>query len=424
MRSIKEICLLGVGPSSSHTIGPANACKYVLGKYKNIGQIIVILYGSLAKTGRGHLTDKIIDKVLSSVDHKIMFDEVKATEHPNTMDIITITEPFAFHKDRFVSIGGGTLVINGDRGSLPKEIYPEHNMAEILEYCEKNKMSLLDYVRKYEDAGIDDYYGIIVDAMANVATRGMESTENIMPGAYHLSRKAPHMYAEYEKLSREEKLANPLALMAIAAMGASEENACGKDVVCAPTCGSSGVLPGIIIYLLNQNIQREKIAEALMVGALIGIVCKQNGSSSGAECGCQAEVGVAAAIGAATLSAVYGLSNQKITMAAEMIIEHSLGLTCDAIEGRVQIPCIQRNALYAMKAYDAYLMAKITPPDLCMVTLDDVIKVMRRTGRDLDQGYKETAEKGLARLFREEKTTYEEMKKSEIKKYEKSQCIE
>ena len=407
MRSIKEVCLIGVGPSSSHTMGPQNACKYVLNKYDNIKEIIVVLYGSLAKTGRGHLTDKIINSTLKDVDHKIFFDVTKKTAHPNTMDVITVTKPFDFHKDRFVSIGGGSLIINGDRGSLPKEIYPEHNMNEILAYCKKNNLTLLEYAHKYEEDDLDDYFGEVVDEMANVAKRGMESNETVMPGDYHLERKAPKMYQDFLKLSIKQQAENMMSYMAIAAMAASEENACGKNVVCAPTCGSSGVLPGIVSYLLKMDVSRKDIIDGLIVGSLIGIVCKQNGSISGAECGCQAEIGVASAIGAATLAHIGGLNNLQITLAAENIIEHSLGLTCDAIEGRVQIPCINRNALYAMKAYDAYTLAKIMPEELCAVSLDDAIKAMKATGGDLKQGYKETAEMGLAKLFREDKQKYQ-----------------
>ncbi len=403
LRSIKEICLIGVGPSSSHTIGPSIACDYILKKYSDIEQIIVILYGSLAKTGVGHLTDKAIHLKLKGINHKILFDVTKTTAHPNTMDVITVTKPSVFHKDRFESTGGGTILINEDKKMLSKEIYPAQNMNEILDYCAKNNMTLLDYAHKFEEPDLDEYFGTVIDEMENVVFRGMNSKETVLPSDYNLERKAPKMYQEYLKLSEEEQKENLKSYMAIASMAASEENACGAKVVCAPTCGSSGVLPGVVSYLYKTNHTRQEIINALIAGALVGIVCKQNGSVSGAECGCQAEIGVASAIAAATFAAINHLSNEKITLAAELIIEHSLGLTCDAIEGRVSIPCINRNALYALKAYDAYTIAKITPYELCAVSLDDAVKVMKRTGIDLDEGYRETAEEGLARLFREEK---------------------
>ncbi len=408
MRSIKEICLIGVGPSSSHTMGPSNACNYILDKYSDIEHVIVILYGSLAKTGVGHLTDKIIHLRLKDVDHKIFFDVTKKTSHPNTMDIITVTKPSTFHKDRFVSIGGSLLIINGDKGTLPKEIYPAKNMKEILDYCAANNLSLLEYAHKYEEADLDDYFGAVIDEMEAVALRGLNSKETTLPSDYDLERKAPKMYQEFLKLSEEEQKQNLKSYMAIASMAASEENACGASVVCAPTCGSSGVLPGVVSYLYKIGHTRQEIINALIAGSLIGIVCKQNASVSGAECGCQAEVGVAGAIAAATFAAINNLSNEKITLAAEMVIEHSLGLTCDAIEGRVSIPCINRNALFVLKAYDAYTLAKITPYELCAVKLDDAIKVMKRTGIDLRDGYRETAEQGLARLFKEEKVKKED----------------
>lgn len=402
MRSIKEVCVAGVGPSSSHTMGPSNACKYILEKYNNIDEIIIVLYGSLAKTGRGHLTDYIINKTLDGVKHKIFFNTVRNVTHPNTMDVFTITNPYMLHKDRFVSLGGGSLIINDDLSSLPKEIYPEHNMDEILAYCSKENLSLYDYVKKYEPDA-ESYYTNIVILMKNAVERGLSAEDLVMPGDYKILRKAPDMYKNYLALDDNDPAKTLEGYMAIAAMAASEENACGKEVVCSPTCGSSGVIPGVVSYLSKKGYKDEEIVKALMVGALIGIVCKQNGSISGAEAGCQAEIGNAAAIGAATFAAIDKLSNEQITLAAEMVIEQSLGLTCDAIEGRVQIPCINRNALYAMKAHDAYVMIKMMKNLDSRVSLDDSIEVMKQTGKDLNSGYRETAEEGLAKLFREKK---------------------
>lgn len=402
MRSIKEVCVAGVGPSSSHTMGPRNACKYILDKYTNIDQIIIVLYGSLAKTGRGHLTDYIINKTLDGINHKIFFNTVRNVVHPNTMDVFTITKPYMLHKDRFISIGGGSLIINDDISSLPKKVYPENNMNEIVSYCSKEKISLYEYIKKYEPDA-ESYYANIVLLMKNAVERGLSSEELIMPGEYKIHRKAPDMYKNYMSLNDKDPAKTIEAYMAIAAIAASEENASGKEVVCSPTCGSSGVIPGIISYLSKKGYKDEEIVKALMVGALIGIVCKENGSISGAEAGCQAEIGNAAAIGAATFAAIDKLSNEQITLAAEMVIEHSLGLTCDAIEGRVQIPCINRNALYAMKAHDAYVMVKMMNNLDNRLTLDDVIEVMKQTGKDLDIGYRETAEKGLAKFFKEKK---------------------
>lgn len=402
MRSIKEICVVGSGPSSSHTMGPSNACEYILNKYKNIDQIIVVLYGSLAKTGKGHLTDYIINKRLECIKHKIFFNPNRNLSHPNTMEIYTITIPYYLHKDRFISIGGGSLIINDDSSSLPKEVYPEHNMDEILLYCQKKNISLLDYVKLYEPDA-KEYYTSIVRKMKDIVSKGLLEKEIYMPGDYKLERKAPRIYQKYCSLKDDDPSKNLDSYLFIAAMAASEENACGHEVVCSPTCGSSGVLPGIVSYLEKLGYKEDKIVDAMMVGALIGIVCKQNGSISGAEAGCQAEIGNASAIGAAMFAFINDLDNESITLAAETVLEHSLGLTCDAIEGRVQIPCINRNALYALKAKDAYLMIKMMGKLDNRVSLDDIIKTMRQTGKDLDSGYRETSEKGLAELFREHK---------------------
>ena len=221
MRSIKEICVVGVGPSSSHTMGPANACKYILEKYKNIDEIIIVLYGSLAKTGRGHLTDYIINKKLKDVKHKIFFNPIKSVSHPNTMEVFTITSPNCLHKDRFISIGGGSLIINDDKSSLPSEVYPEKNMKEILAYCEKSNLLLLDYVKKYEPDA-EQYFLNIVKEMKEVVERGLSSNESAMPGDYRVLRKAKEMYKNYCALKDNDPSKTLENYMMIAAMAINQ----------------------------------------------------------------------------------------------------------------------------------------------------------------------------------------------------------
>ena len=402
MRSIKEIYVIGIGPSSSHTMGPVNACKYVLEKYKHkdILSLRIVLYGSLSATGKGHLTDYIINKKLEGIDHTIEFNKNKHKRlpHPNTLEIFVKTKKKTY-KERIISIGGGSIITDDNRGKLAKETYPHHNMNEILDYCDKHNISLIEYIRKYEDKDIDDYIISICAQMKKSIEAGLNN-DGELPGELHLKRKAPEMYANWMKLSQKEKQENHQLLMSLAAIAASEENAAGGEVVCAPTCGSSGVIPGILAYLNLIGTPTQDIIEALEVGALIGIVCKQNGSISGAEAGCQAEIGVAGAIGAAALAAADHLSNRTVVQAAEIALEHSLGLTCDPVGGRVQIPCIERNAMYALKAKDAYLLAKLIPTEYSRISLDDAIKTMLQTGKDINPGYRETSKKGLAKLFK------------------------
>ena len=401
MHSIKEIFKVGYGPSSSHTMGPANACKYILNKYKDIKHIKVTLYGSLASTGKGHLTDYIINLKFKDIPHEVIFDKVTIKEHPNTLvfEIFKIDNSVSI--ETIYSIGGGSIVTK-DSKIEEKEVYPHNSLKEILEYCKDNKLTLSEYIRKYEDDDIEEYIKNIIRVMDDAVIRGI-SNEGYLPGELHLKRKAPELN---RRLIKEKELSKDNIkriydlIMIVSAFATAEENASGGKIVTAPTCGSAGVIPGVLAYLKARNTEEIRIIDGLMVAGLIGILCKTNGSISGAEAGCQAEIGVACAMGAAMIAYAKDMNNYKVSESAEIALEHSLGLTCDPVKGYVQIPCIERCAMYALKAKNAYSMVKLIPSTSQVVSFDDSVKTMYKTGKDINCGYKETAEKGLAELIK------------------------
>ena len=400
MRSIKEIFVIGHGPSSSHTMGPAFACDYILKKYaNNIKEINVTLFGSLALTGKGHLTDWIINQKFNGIKHRILFDYYTHTIHPNTMSFVIKGKDDSFNEEQIISVGGGTIVTNGQVvGDFP-DTYPHQKLMEIVKYCKENDISLVDYVKKFEGEKIISYLESVYDAMEASRANGISKTGDL-PGDLHVQRKARQMYLNM-RASRDGKK-NVLMNVAISSFAVAEENASGGIIVLAPTCGSAGVLPGAITYLKMQNYSRKDIVEGLCVAGLIGIIVKTNASVSGAECGCQAEIGVACAMSAAMIASVMGYHIDNIAQAAEIAMEHSLGLTCDPVDGYVQIPCIERCAVFAMKAINAATMAKIIPSQQSKVNFDVSVKTMYETGKDLNEGYRETSISGLARILKEE----------------------
>ena len=400
MRSLKEIFVIGHGPSSSHTMGPAFACDYILNKYKdNISEINVTLFGSLALTGKGHLTDWIIDQKFKDIKHRIKFDYYTHTIHPNTIDFLIKHKDDSYSEEQIISVGGGTIVTNGKVvGDFP-DIYPHQKLMDIVKYCKENNLTLLEYVKKFEGEEIIPYLEKVYDAMEASRANGISKTGEL-PGDLHVQRKARQMYLNMRE-SRDGKK-NVLMNVAISSFAVAEENASGGVIVLAPTCGSAGVLPGAITYLKMQNYSRKDIVEGLCVAGLIGIIVKTNASVSGAECGCQAEIGVACAMSAAMIASVMGYDIDTIAQAAEIAMEHSLGLTCDPVDGYVQIPCIERCAVYAMKAINAATMAKIIPSSQSKVNFDVSVRTMYETGKDLNEGYRETSISGLARILKEE----------------------
>ena len=400
MRSIKEIFVIGHGPSSSHTMGPAFACDYILSKYKdNIKEINVTLYGSLALTGKGHLTDWIINQKFKDIKHRIKFDYYTHTIHPNTMEFFIKGKDGSYNEEQIISVGGGTIVTNGKVvGDFP-EVYPHQKLMEIVKYCKEENITLLDYVKRFEGEEIIKYLECVYDAMEASRANGISKTGEL-PGDLHVQRKARQMYLNMRN-SRDGKK-NLLMNVAISSFAVAEENASGGIIVLAPTCGSAGVLPGAITYLKMQNYSRKDIVEGLCVAGLIGIIVKTNASVSGAECGCQAEIGVACAMSAAMIASVMNYEIDNIAQAAEIAMEHSLGLTCDPVDGYVQIPCIERCAVFAMKAINAATMAKIIPSQQSKVNFDVSVRTMYETGKDLNEGYRETSISGLARILKEE----------------------
>ena len=398
LRSIKEIFITGHGPSSSHTMGPYFASQYILNKYKNINHVDVTLYGSLALTGKGHLTDYIIDVALKDVSHKIIFDKKSKTKHPNTMTFKVLVGEEE-HIENVISIGGGSIVtVDNINDKEIENTYPHTHMKEIVEYCQNNDMSFYDYVTKFEDKDIYDYCEKVLKVMDEAYERGLK-TEGLLPGKLKVKRKAKAMYDAMEETALGE---NDVAMnVAIASFAVAEENAAGGIIVAAPTCGSAGVIPGCIKYLRMKGVSNENIVKGLAVAGLFGIVCKMNASVSGAECGCQAEIGVACSMGAAMIAFCFGKDIVDIVQSAEIALEHSLGLTCDPVDGYVQIPCIERCAIYAIKAINAVKLAIVIPNDDIHVSYDDSIRTMYKTGIDMNKKYKETSLGGLAQILKE-----------------------
>ncbi len=394
MRSIKEILYSGHGPSSSHTIGPDKAVNYLLNKYQNIKFVKVTLFGSLALTGKGHLTDYIIDCALKHIPHSIIFDNKQKMAHPNTMIFELTLEDGSIVIENIASIGGGSLKINGQDTSAKDEIYPHNKLKDIIAYCEQNNLRLDEYVLRYEGEQIISYFHNIYQVMVNAIARGIVTTGDL-PGTLNVKRKAPSMF---QKMIEEHKENDVSTNVAIASFAVAEENASGGLIAVAPTCGSAGVIPGIIKYMQLNNITEQKVINGLLVAGLIGVLAKTNASISGAEAGCQAEIGVACAMGAAMLASALDFDNHAIAQCAEVALEHSLGLTCDPIKGYVQIPCIERCAIFALKAINAVTVVNLLPKEANKISFDDSLLTMYLTGKDLHVGYRETAKKGLAKI--------------------------
>ena len=397
MQSIKSVFYIGHGPSSSHTIGPVNAVKYILGKYQDIASVKVTLCGSLASTGKGHLTDYIINKYLEGVNHRIVFDARKRVKHPNTMIFETTLKNNEIKKDTIVSIGGGVITINNEKKQDGSDLYPHHTLSEIMAYCRDFGYSLWEYVLYHEGEDVLSYIDEIYKTIKDEIARGIK-TDGELPGELHVKRKAKAMY---ENMLKEHKEDDIQTNVAIASFAASEENAAGGKIVVAPTCGSAGVIPGVVQYLEMKKVPYEDIRKGFLVAGLIGLLAKSNASISGAEAGCQAEIGVACAMGAAMIATALGYEYKKIAQSAEVALEHSLGLTCDPVKGYVQIPCIERCAIFALKAINAASIVGILPIEASKVTFDESLLTMYLTGKDLHAGYRETAKKGLSKVIKE-----------------------
>ena len=394
MHSLKELYRIGKGPSSSHTIGPERACKLLLAKNPTADSFLVRLYGSLAKTGEGHGTGKVIESVLPNV--KIEYDEKTDCPHPNTMDLIAYMGTTKLSEMRVYSVGGGAIRIDGEVSEEGKDVYPLSTMSQIRAYCEKKGIRLYDYVFECEGESLRSYLLEVWQTMQNAVMCGVQQT-GILPGGLEVERRAKILYDGIVENEGAEIREN--RLVCAYAFAVSEENAAGGTIVTAPTCGACGVLPAVLKYSQERKeYSEEEIVNALATAGLIGNLIKTNASISGAECGCQAEIGSACCMATAALAELRGLSLGQIEYAAEVAMEHHLGLTCDPICGLVQIPCIERNAVAAMRAINAASLAYFLS-DSRKISFDLVVQTMYETGKDLHKSYRETAEGGLAKLY-------------------------
>lgn len=398
MKSLKDFYKIGNGPSSSHTMGPKKAAELFKNKYKDADSFKVILYGSLALTGKGHLTDYVIKKVLEPTDTTIIFNtDEECNVHPNTMDIYAYKNSKELGSSRIYSVGGGTIKIEGEKEYKEKDIYKLNTYKEIKEYCKCNNKRLYDYVYEVEGADIKMFLATVWNKMQESINTGL-SIEGTLPGKLKLERKAKFIYNN--KLEDETEELKRTRLLTAYAYSVSETNASGGEIVTAPTCGSCGVLPAVLYYeKKTNNYTDEEIINALATAGIIGNLVKQNASISGAECGCQAEVGTACSMAAAACAELHNLSLSQIGNAAEIAMEHHLGLTCDPIYGYVQIPCIERNAVAAIRAIDACNMARIINSRKQKISFDMVVDTMYETGKDLSKHYRETSEGGLAKKY-------------------------
>ncbi len=397
MLSIKELYKIGYGPSSSHTIGCGLAGEFFMKQNPGASSWSVTLYGSLAATGKGHNTDDALKKIFSPDEIEIKWEPEKNLPlHPNGM----VFEAFDSNGSRIdswevYSIGGGDLKDTEGR-IKSKEIYSHGNLSDILEYCKKKGNSLWEYVEENEGRDIWEYLGVVWEAMKDSIKNGIEK-ERVLPGHIRLGRKAGIYHT---KSGNSNNSIRSIGLRFSYALAVSEENASGGRVVTAPTCGSSGVLPAVLYYLHKENdFPVKRIVRGLATAGLIGNIVKFNASVSGAEAGCQAEIGTACAMAAAAATQILGGSPTQIEYAAEMGIEHNLGLTCDPVGGYVQIPCIERNAIAAGKAFESAVYA-IFSDGGHKIAFDQVVKTMAETGRDMQVAYRETGIGGLARYWK------------------------
>ncbi len=397
MKTIKDIYRIGRGPSSSHTMGPRRAAEIFAQRHPEAQSFRVTLYGSLAATGKGHMTDKAILEMLPTAEI-IWRSDIFLKYHPNGMNFKSMDADGHVTDDWTVySIGGGALAEEGKEDEQLPEVYDKNTLTEILQYCEWSGKNYWEYVEDCEGNGIWDYLHDVWEVMYQAVERGIDK-EGVLPGPLHLRRKAA---AYYVKASGYKDNLRSRGLVFAYALAVSEENASGGRIVTAPTCGSCGVLPGVLYHLWkSKNFSEARILRALATAGLIGNVVKHNASISGAEVGCQGEVGVACAMAAAAANQLFGGSPAQIEYSAEMGLEHHLGMTCDPVCGLVQIPCIERNAYAAARALDANIFSAFSD-GMHRVSFDKVVEVMKQTGHDLPSLYKETAQGGLAKDYKQ-----------------------
>ena len=400
MKSLKELYKIGKGPSSSHTMGPQKASMIFLERNRTASTFEVTLYGSLAATGKGHMTDVAVKDVLQSVApvNIIWRPQVFLPFHPNGMKFRAFdSHGNAIDEWTVYSIGGGSLSEGKSSGDMfdSPDVYELNTMSEIMEWCKNTGRNYWEYVQLNEDDDLWDYLDVVWQTMKQSVERGIKH-EGRLPGPLNLPRKAPTYYI---KATGYKQSLQTRGLVYAYALAVSEENASGGTIVTAPTCGACGVLPAVLYHIAKgHEFNETQILHALATAGLVGNIVKNNASISGADVGCQGEVGVACAMASAAACQLYGGSPSQIEYAAEMGLEHHLGMTCDPVCGLVQIPCIERNAFAATRALDANLFAAFSD-GTHRVSFDRVVDVMKRTGHDIPSLYKETSEGGLAKAF-------------------------
>ena len=398
MKSLTELYKIGRGPSGSHTMGPEKAAKLFSERNKNALSFKAVLYGSLAKTGKGHGTDVVLKKTFTKpVD--VVFDfENTQLPHPNTMDL------FAFDLNgkvidswRVYSVGGGAIEVEGESSIEPEDVYPHHTFEQIREYCDKEEITIPQYVERFEGTEIRTYLAEIWEAMKNAIKQGLKAS-GVLPGGLNTERRAKILYQQRHIDETPQTKEN--RLVCAYAFAVSEQNAAGEIIVTAPTCGSCGIVPAVLRYEQEtHSFTNDDIIDALCTAGIIGNIVKTNASISGAECGCQAECGTACSMAAAALAQLFGMDFDQIEYSAEVAMEHHLGLTCDPVEGLVQIPCIERNAVAAMRAINAVSLANFLTNSR-QISFDAVVETMYQTGKDINVRYRETSGGGLAKNYR------------------------
>lgn len=397
MKSLKELYRIGQGPSSSHTMGPLHAAEKYLSLHPDAPSFRVTLYGSLAATGKGHLTDWAIYNVLGEDRTEFVWQpDIVLPFHPNGMKFEVKDSQGQLHDAWTVySVGGGALAEEGKRGEESPDVYELDHLLDIKKWCEDRGHSYWEYVDHCEGPEIWDYLAEIWQVMKESVERGLEH-EGVLPGGLHLRRKAPHYYIKAMGYGTNLQTRG---LVFAYALAVTEENASGGRIVTAPTCGSCGVVPAVLYHIAkSRKFTDKRVLHALATAGLVGNIAKSRASISGAEAGCQAEVGVACAMAAAAANYIFGGSLAATEYAAEMGLEHHFGMTCDPICGLVQIPCIERNAHAAARALDANIYATYAEGQH-RISYDKAVEVMKQTGHDLPSLYRETSEGGLAKEY-------------------------
>ena len=398
MKSIREIYKIGKGPSSSHTMGPERAAKLFKAQHPEADGFRVILYGSLSKTGVGHGTDRVIREVLSPLPTEIIFsNEELIGSHPNTLDLFALKSGSDIGSLRVESVGGGDIRYVGQKSAASEEVYIEHSFAEIADFCKWRYIDKLsDYVELNEGPEIWDFLMEVWQTMKRAIEDGLNA-EGVLPGGLNVQRKAKFLLAQKPEADVPALL--EFQKIAAYAYAVAEQNAGNGTIVTAPTCGACGVVPAVLKYAQDvRGYTDEEICRGLAAAGIIGNLTKTNASISGAEAGCQAEIGTACSMAAAALAELYGQNLDQVEYAAEVAMEHHLGLTCDTISGLVQIPCIERNAVAANRAMNACNLSYFLTGSR-RISYDMVCRAMKETGVNLNHRFRETSEGGLAKLY-------------------------